>query len=67
MPSFQSSVIGEKRKQPEDQASRKRLALESPNGRSAAEYANGSFKEEYWMIQWYVHLQYHRDQWYTPA
>lgn len=59
MPSFQSPVVGEKRKQPEDQASRKRLALESPCGRTAAERASGGFKEEYWMIQWYFHFRHH--------
>ncbi|KAG6378110.1 P-loop containing nucleoside triphosphate hydrolase protein [Boletus reticuloceps] len=52
MPSFQSPVVGEKRKQPDDPASRKRLALESPGGRSAVGRASGHFKEEYWMIQW---------------
>ncbi|KAN0090963.1 P-loop containing nucleoside triphosphate hydrolase protein [Tylopilus felleus] len=52
MPSFQSPVVGQKRKQPEDQASRKRPALNSPSGRSAAEHASGSSKEGYWMIQW---------------
>ncbi|KAF8557976.1 hypothetical protein OG21DRAFT_1494290 [Imleria badia] len=54
MPSFQSPVVGEKRKQSEDQASRKRLALESPSGRAAAERGSESFRvrEEYWMIQW---------------
>ncbi|KAF8441415.1 P-loop containing nucleoside triphosphate hydrolase protein [Boletus edulis BED1] len=52
MPSFQSPVVGEKRKQPDDPASRKRLALESPGGRSAVGRASGNFKEEYWMIQW---------------
>ena len=60
MPSFQSSpVVGEKRKQLGDQTSRKRLALESPSGRSAVERASGSFKEQYWMIQWYVHFRHH--------
>ncbi|KAG8213764.1 P-loop containing nucleoside triphosphate hydrolase protein [Butyriboletus roseoflavus] len=52
MPSFQSPVVGEKRKQPVDQTSRKRLAFESPGDRGAAERASGSSKETYWMIQW---------------
>ena len=51
MPLFHSPVVGEKRKQPADQTSRKRPALESPNWRNAA---SGNLKEEYWMVQWCV-------------
>ncbi|KAF9222619.1 hypothetical protein BS17DRAFT_802837 [Gyrodon lividus] len=52
MASLQSTMVGEKRKLPLDQSSRKRLAVESPSGRGAASYVGGGSKEEYWMIQW---------------
>lgn len=54
MPSLQSPIVGEKRKQPVDETSRKKLALENPGGRNAA---SGNSTEEYWMIQWYAHRQ----------
>ncbi|KAH7888361.1 P-loop containing nucleoside triphosphate hydrolase protein [Phlebopus sp. FC_14] len=46
MPSYQSPVVGEKRKHPPEDSARKRLAVERP----ANESRSGG--EEYWMIQW---------------
>ncbi|KIK99085.1 hypothetical protein PAXRUDRAFT_823120 [Paxillus rubicundulus Ve08.2h10] len=52
MSSSKSPIVGEKRKQSFDQTSRKRLAIESPDGHGVPSFAGGTSKEEYWMIQW---------------